>query len=263
MAEYQKFKYLNISTDGHICTIQINNPKALNALNTKIFHEFNRALTMVENNKDNRVLIITGVEKSFVAGADISEMCNLNEAEGKAFAELGSEIFRRIELLHIPVIASINGFTLGGGCELALCCDIRIASENAKFGQPEVGLGITPGFSATQRLPRLVGTGIAKELIYTGNIIDAEEAYRIGMVNKVTTIETLSEETQKMAQKIASQAPLAVQYAKKAINEGVDTNIEAGIAIEVELFAHCFTTQDQKNGMHAFLKREKITFEGK
>lgn len=257
MAEYQKFKYLNISTDGHICTIQINNPKALNALNTKIFHEFNRALTMVENNKDNRVLIITGVEKSFVAGADISEMCNLNEAEGKAFAELGSEIFRRIELLHIPVIASINGFTLGGGCELALCCDIRIASENAKFGQPEVGLGITPGFSATQRLPRLVGTGIAKELIYTGNIIDAEEAYRIGMVNKVTTIETLSEETQKMAQKIASQAPLAVQYAKKAINEGVDTNIEAGIAIEVELFAHCFTTQDQKNGMHAFLKERK------
>ena len=263
MAEYQKFKYLNISTDGHICTIQINNPKALNDLNTKIFHEFNRALTMVENNKDNRVLIITGVEKSFVAGADISEMCNLNEAEGKAFAELGSEIFRRIELLHIPVIASINGFTLGGGCELALCCDIRIASENAKFGQPEVGLGIIPGFSATQRLPRLVGTGKAKELIYTGNIIDAEEACRIGLVNKVTTLETLGEETQKMAQKIASQAPLAVQYAKKAINEGFDTNIESGIAIEVELFAHCFTTQDQKNGMQAFLKREKIIFEGK
>ena len=263
MEEYQKFKYLNISSDNHICTIQINHPKALNALNTKIFHEFNRAITMVENNKNNRVLIIAGIEKSFVAGADISEMCNLNEVEGKAFAELGSEVFRRIELLHIPVIASINGFALGGGCELALCCDIRIASENAKFGQPEVGLGIIPGFSGTQRLPRLVGTGKAKELIYTGNIINAEEALRIGLVNKVTSLETLDEQVQEMAQKIASQAPLAVQYAKKAINEGVDTDINAGIAIEEDLFAHCFTTQDQKNGMQAFLKREKITFEGK
>ena len=263
MAEYQKFKYLKISTKEHICTIQINNPKALNALNTEIFHELNRALTMVENDKANRVIIITGVEKSFVGGADISEMCNLNETEAKAFAELGSEVFRRIEVFHIPVIASVNGFALGGGCELALCCDIRIASENAKFGQHEVGLGIIPGFSATQRLPRLVGTGKAKELIYTGTMINAEEACTIGLVNKVTSQETLDEETQKMAQKIASQAPIAVQYAKKAINEGHDTDIEAGISIEVELFAHCFTTKDQKNGMQAFLKREKITFEGK
>ena len=263
MKEYQKFKYLKITTKEHVCTIQINNPKALNALNSQIFHEFNRALTIVENDRDNRVLIITGVEKSFVAGADIAEMCNLNETEAKAFAELGSEIFRRIELLHIPVIASINGYALGGGCELALCCDIRIASENAKFALPEVGLGIIPGFSATQRLPRLVGTGKAKELIYTGSMISAEEACSIGLVNKVTSLETLDETTQMMAQKIASQAPIAVQYAKKAINEGHDTDIEAGIAIEVELFGHCFTTQDQKNGMQAFLKREKITFEGK
>ena len=263
MAEYQKFKYLKISTKEHVCTIQINNPKALNALNTEIFHEFNRALTMVENDKAKRVLIITGIDKSFVAGADISEMCNLNETEAKAFAELGSEVFRRIELLHIPVIASINGFALGGGCELALCCDIRIASENAKFALPEVGLGITPGFSATQRLPRLVGTGKAKELIYTGNMINSEEACSIGLVNKVTSLEMLHQETQEMAQKIASQAPIAVQYTKKAINEGHDTDIEAGIAIEVDLFAHCFTTQDQKKGMQAFLKREEITFEGK
>lgn len=263
MTTYQKFKYLKISSKEHICTIQINNPKALNALNSQIFHEFNRALTVVENDKHNRVLIITGVEKSFVAGADIEEMCNLNETEAKAFAELGSEIFRRIELLHIPVIASINGFALGGGCELALCCDIRIASENAQFALPEVGLGITPGFSATQRLPRLVGTGKAKELIYTGKMINAEEACNIGLVNKVTSLETLDEATQGMAQKIASQAPLAVQYAKKAINEGHDTDMEAGIAIEVNLFAHCFTTKDQKNGMQAFLERKKITFEGK
>lgn len=263
MTDFKKFKFLNLSNDGHICTIQINNPKALNALNSRILHEFNRALTVVENDKNNRVLIITGVDKSFVAGADISEMVNLDETAGKAFGEFGSEIFRRIELLHIPVIASINGFALGGGCELALCCDIRIASENAKFGQPEVGLGITPGFSATQRLPRLVGLGKAKELIYTASIINADEALRIGLVNKVCTPETLEEETLKMAQKIASQAPIAVQYAKKAINEGMDTDIEAGIAIEVELFGHCFTTEDQKNGMQAFLKREKTTFEGK
>ena len=254
MTDFQKFKFLNLSNDGHICTIQINNPKALNALNSRILHEFNRALTVVENDKNNRVLIITGVDKSFVAGADISEMVNLDETAGKAFGEFGSEIFRRIELLHIPVIASINGFALGGGCELALCCDIRIASENAKFGQPEVGLGITPGFSATQRLPRLVGLGKAKELIYTASIINADEALRIGLVNKVCTPETLEEETLKMAQKIASQAPIAVQYAKKAINEGMDKDIEAGIAIEVELFGHCFTKEDKKNGMQDFLK---------
>lgn len=263
MSDFQKFKYLNITTEEHICTIQINHPKAMNALNTKIMHEFNRALTTVENNKNIRVLIITGVEKSFVAGADISEMANLNEIEGKAFGELGSEVFRRIELLHIPVIASINGFALGGGCELALCCDIRIASEKAEFGHPEVGLGILPGFSATQRLPRLVGTGKAKELIYTGNVINAAEALAIGMVNKVTAIEMLDEETHKMAQTIASRAPLAVQFAKQAINRGVDTDIEAGIEIEVDLFARCFTTEDQKKGMQAFLNKEKITFEGK
>lgn len=263
MTGYKKFKFLNVSTKEHISTIQINHPKALNALNTKIIHEFNRALTMVEKNKDARVLIITGVEKSFVAGADISEMSNLNETEGKAFGELGSELFRRIEILHIPVIASINGFALGGGNELALCCDIRIASEKAKFGQPEVGLGIIPGFSATQRLPRLVGTGKAKELIYTADVINAKEALKIGLVNKVCPPEMLEEETLKMAQKIASQAPLAIQFAKKAINEGVNTNIKAGIAIEADLFGRCFTTEDQKNGMQAFLKREKITFEGK
>lgn len=263
MTSYKKFKFLNIYTEGHISTIKINHPKALNALNTKIFHEFNRALTMVENDKNNRVLIITGVDKSFVAGADISEMVNLNQEQAKAFGEFGSEVFRRIELLHIPVIASINGFALGGGCELALCCDIRIASQNAKFGLPEVGLGITPGFSATQRLPRLVGTGKAKELIYTGSIIDAQEALNIGLVNKLTTREELEEETLIMAQKIAEQAPIAVQCAKKAINSGMDTDIESGIEIETNHFAHCFTTKDQKNGMQAFLKREKTTFEGK
>ena len=263
MTGYKKFNYLNISTKEHICTVQINNPKALNALNTKIFHELNRALTTVENDKNIRVLIITGVEKSFVAGADISEMSNLNETEGKAFSELGSEVFRRIDLLHIPVIASVNGYALGGGCELAMSCDIRIASEKAKFAQPEVSLGIIPGFSGTQRLSRLVGTGKAKELIFTGEVINAAEAYRIGLINKITSPEMLEEETQKMAQMIASRAPLAVQYAKKAINRGVDTDIESGIAIEVELFARCFTTEDQKKGMQAFLKKEKIIFEGK
>ena len=213
--------------------------------------------------KDTRVLIITGAGKSFVAGADISEMTDLNETEGKAFGELGSEVFRRIEVLRIPAIASINGFALGGGCELALCCDIRIASTKAKFGQPEVGLGITPGFSATQRLPRLIGAGKAKELIYTASIINAEEALSIGLVNKVCSPESLEEETLEMAQKIAAQAPLAVQYAKKAINQGMDTDIETGIALEADFFGRCFATEDQKSGMQAFLKKEKVTFKGK
>ncbi|MGV8963906.1 MAG: enoyl-CoA hydratase-related protein [Candidatus Saccharimonadaceae bacterium] len=263
MTDYKKYTFLNISIDEHICTVQINKPQALNALNTKILHELNRVFTEIENNNSIRVVIITGVEKSFVAGADIEEMSKFNEREGKAFGELGSDVFRKIELLNKPVIASINGYALGGGCELAMCCDIRIASEKAKFAHPEVGLGIIPGFSATQRLPRLVGMGRAKEMIFTGEVINATEAHRIGLVNKVTTPDKLQEETLQLAQTIASKAPLAIRYAKEVINRGMDTDIDTGIALEVDLFGICFDTQDQKKGMQAFLNKEKITFEGK
>ena len=263
MTDYKKYTFLNITIDEYICTVQINHPQALNALNTKILHELNRAFTEIEHNNTIRVVIITGVDKSFVAGADISEMSKFNEREGKAFGELGSDVFRKIELLNKPVIASVNGYALGGGCELAMCCDIRIASEKAKFAQPETGLGISPGFSASQRLPRLVGLGRAKELIFTGEVINAKEAHRIGLVNKVTTPDKLQEETMQMAQTIASKAPLAIRFAKELINRGMDTDIDTGISLEVDLFGRCFDTEDQKNGMQSFLNKEKITFEGK
>jgi enoyl-CoA hydratase len=190
-------------------------------------------------------------------------MCNKNASEGKVFGELGAKVFRKIELLPKPVIAAVNGYALGGGCELALSCDIRIASEKARFGQPEVGLGITPGFSGTQRLPRVVGLGKAKELIYTGSAIKADEALKIGLVNNVVEQDQLLDTTLELAKKIASNAPLAISYAKEAINKGIETDIETGISIENNLFAMCFSTEDQKNGMKAFLNKEKTEFQGK
>ena len=208
------------------------------------------------------VVILTGEGRSFVAGADIAEMSVMKAEEGRRFGELGAAVFRKIELMAKPVIAAVNGFALGGGCELAMACDIRIASAKAKFGQPEVGLGITPGFSGTQRLPRLVGLGKAKELIYTAAVIHAEEACRIGLVNKVVESEELMNECMAMAKTIAAKAPLAVRYAKEAINRGVETDMDTGIVIENGLFGLCFATTDQKEGMEAFLWKRKPEFEG-
>lgn len=257
--EYQK---LIIEKQERICIVRINNPEALNALNTKILVELSQAFDEIAADAQTDVVILTGEGRAFVAGADIAEMSVLKADEGKRFGRLGADVFRKIELLDKPVIAAVNGYALGGGCELAMACDIRIASVKAKFGQPEVGLGITPGFSGTQRLPRLVGLGKAKELIYTAAVIHAEEACRIGLVNKVVEPEELMNECLAMASAIASKAQLAVRYAKEAINRGIETDIETGIDIETGLFGLCFATADQKEGMEAFLWKRKPEFKG-
>lgn len=246
---------LILKRDCNIGILSINRPDALNALNSKVLDELYDAIETVEKDDSIHVLIITGEGRAFVAGADISEMKDLNPIEGRNFADKGMKVFRKIELMEKPVIAAVNGFALGGGCELAMCCDIRIASEKAKFGQPEAGLGITPGFAGTQRLSRLVGSGRAKELIFTCDIIGANEAYRIGLVNKVVSPEELMDEALNMAKKIASKAQIAIRYCKIAINRGLETDIETGMAIEKELFGLCFATEDQKEGMDAFLSK--------
>lgn len=249
--------------------ITINREKALNALNSQVLDELNEAFDAVDLNTV-RCLILTGAgEKSFVAGADIGEMSTLTKAEGEAFGKKGNDVFRKIETFPIPVIAAINGFALGGGCEISMSCDIRICSENAMFGQPEVGLGITPGFGGTQRLARLVGAGMAKQLIYTARNIKADEAYRIGLVNDVVKAtvdeagnitasakDNLMAAAEKMAAAIAKNAPIAVRNCKKAINDGLEVDMDKAIVIEEKLFGDCFETEDQKAGMGNFLKKK-------
>jgi len=257
------YKGLLIEKKDNIAVLSFNRPKVLNALNSEVLKELDIAIDEIKNDNNIYVLVITGVGKAFVAGADISEMRDMNAEQGRLFAELGSKIFRKIELMEKPVIAAVNGFALGGGCELSMCCDIRIASEKAKFGQPEVGLGIPPGFAGTQRLSRLVGTAKAKELIFTGNMIKADEAYRIGLVNNVTEVDNLMDEVMKMATKIASNAQLAVRYSKTAINRGIETDFETGNEIEKALFGISFATNDQVEGMTAFLEKRKPNFENK
>ena len=247
-----------IAKEGHVATITINRPKALNALSTAVLTDLNAALDEVAADQDVYALIITGAgEKSFVAGADIAEMKDKSVEEAAVYGKFGNEVFRKIETFRCPVIAAVNGFALGGGCELAMSCDIRVASENAVFGQPEVGLGITPGFGGTQRLARLVGAGIAKEMIFTARNIKADRAAEIGLVNKVVAAEELMPTVMKMAAGIAKNAPIAVAYAKKAINNGLQTDIDAGIAIEVEEFSNCFASEDQTYGMTCFLEKVK------
>ena len=254
-----EYNYLKIKNENAICTLAISAPKSLNALNSTILKELDDFVSNIP--ADVRVLIITGDgEKSFVAGADISEMCNLNREEGYAFGRLGALVFRKIETLPIPVIAAVNGFALGGGCELAMACDIRIASNKAKFGQPEVGLGIIPGFSGTYRLTKIVGMGNAKEMIYTGRAIKADEALRIGLVNAVYEPEQLMEEARSLAARILKNAPIAVRYAKQCINEEYDLPADEAIAYENTMFGKCFATKDQKAGMTAFLTKSEAHF---
>lgn len=244
---------------GHVAVVKVSRPKALNALNSQTLIELDQTIDNIANDKDIYCLVITGEgEKAFVAGADISEMKDLDAFGGRKFGVLGNRVFRKIELLDIPVIAAVNGFALGGGCELSLCCDIRIASENAKFGQPEVSLGITPGFGGTQRLARVVGMGKAKEMIYTGANIKAQEALEIGLVNKVVPNENLMEEVMNMAERIAANAPIAVKLCKAAINRGMQTDVDTAINYESEVFAQCFATQDQKDAMTAFVEKRKL-----
>ena len=262
--------YILYEVNGAVGTITINREKALNALNSQVLDELNATLDAVDLDTV-RCLILTGAgEKSFVAGADIGEMSTLSKAEGEAFGKKGNDVFRKLETFPIPVIAAVSGFALGGGCEISMSCDIRICSDNAVFGQPEVGLGITPGFGGTQRLARLVSPGMAKQLIYTARNIKAAEAYRIGLVNQVVSAEVneagevvvsakdaLMAAANKMAAGIAMQAPIAVRNCKKAINEGLQVDMDQAIVIEEKLFGDCFETEDQRAGMANFLEKDK------
>ena len=257
------YNYLKIEENGAVVTLTLSAPKSLNALNSALLVELDQFLSSFDCNK-YRCLIVTGDgEKSFVAGADISEMATLNVPQGQTFGNRGASVFRKIETLPVPVIAAVNGFALGGGCELAMACDIRICSDNARFGQPEVGLGIIPGFSGTVRLARLVGMGMAKQLIYTGKAIKANEALRIGLVNEVVPQAELMGRALEMANQIAANAPLAVRAAKECINATYDMCVDDAILYENGAFGHCFATQDQKNGMKAFLTKGTCEFEGK
>lgn len=250
-------EFIIYEEQDNIAIININRPRALNALNSNVLKELDKVLDRVNLDRI-RALIITGSgDKSFVAGADISEMHKLTKAEGEVFGKRGNDVFRKLETFPIPVIAAVNGYALGGGCELAMSCDIRICSENAVFGQPETGLGITPGFGGTQRLARLISVGKAKEMIYTARNIKSEEAYRIGLVNGVYPQEELMEQALKMASNIAKNAPIAVRAAKKAINEGLDADMNSAVKIEEVLFGSCFETEDQQEGMAAFLEKRK------
>ncbi|QGU95318.1 short-chain-enoyl-CoA hydratase [Clostridium bovifaecis] len=253
-----EFKNVLLKKENGIGYVTINRPKALNALNSETLTEIDLAFDEVANDDEILVVILTGAgEKSFVAGADISEMKDMNVIEGRKFGLLGNKVFRKIETIEKPVIAAVNGFALGGGCEISMACDFRIASTKAKFGQPEVGLGITPGFGGTQRLARHVGLGMAKELIYTARIIDAQEAYRVGLVNKVVEPEELLPEANKIANEILKNAPIAVSLCKQAINRGMQVDMDTAIAFEAEVFGECFSTEDQTEGMTAFVEKRK------
>ena len=247
----------------NIGIITINRPEALNALNTAVFNELEPLVGEIERDATLAALIITGEGRSFVAGADIGEQCPMDLEAGRKWARRGSSVFRRIEKPEIPTSAAVNGFALGGGCELALTCDIILASEKAKFGQPEVGLGITPGFSGTQRLPRRVGIGKAKELIFSGKMIKADEAKTIGLVNEVYAPEALMDAALEMARSFTKNAPIAVKYAKACIDRGMQMDLDDGIALENEMFAMCYATADQKEGMTAFLEKRPAVFRNK
>ncbi|WP_294703066.1 enoyl-CoA hydratase-related protein [uncultured Fusobacterium sp.] len=250
--------FITYEQEGFVGIITINRPKALNALNSEVLKELNATLDAVDL-ENTRALVLTGAgEKSFVAGADIAEMSTLTKAEGEAFGKIGNDVFRKIETFPIPVIAAVNGFALGGGCEIAMSCDIRLCSETALFGQPEVGLGITPGFGGTQRLARLIPVGKAKEIIYGAINIKADEAYRLGLVNAVYPLEELLPAAKKLAAKIAKNAPIAVRACKQAINEGLNVDMDHAIVIEEKLFGSCFETEDQREGMQAFLEKRKV-----
>lgn len=249
---------LLLEVENGIALLTINRPKALNALNSETLAELNTCLAELENNDDVKVVILTGSgEKSFVAGADISEMVNATPAEGRKMGLLAREAFGRLENMPQVTIAAVNGFALGGGCEISMACDIRVASDNAKFGQPECGLGILPGFGGTQRLPRLVGKGRAKELIFTCDMISADEAFRMGLANHVVPQAELIDYCKAMAGRIMKNGPLAVALAKQSINTGSDTDLDSGLKLEANLFGLSFSTADKMEGMTAFLEKRK------
>ncbi len=258
------FKNLRLETRDGVATLTLDRPKALNALNQETLKELQCCFAGFENDPDLKVVILTGGgEKAFVAGADIAAMQELDAVAAREFARLGHQVFNLIEKLPQPVIAAVNGFALGGGCELAMACDIRLASENARFGQPEVNLGVIPGFGGTLRLARLIGRGRAKELIFSGDTIDAQEAYRIGLVNQIFSQDELLAGAHTMARKIAAKASFAVRMSKEAIDNGLEMDLDRAGRYECELFGMCFATVDQKEGMAAFLEKWPAGFQGR
>ncbi len=257
---YDNLKY---EIENGICYLTVSRAEALNSLNEKVLTELYDAFTKISNDSNVRAVILTGEGKAFVAGADIAKMSELNSLEGRNMMKLGHSVMNLIEAIEKPVIAAVNGFALGGGCELAMACDIRIASDKAKFGQPEVNLGIIPGFGGTQRLSRLVGKGIAKYLIMTAEIIDSAEAYRIGLVEKVVSHEELIDKATELANTILSKAPIAVNLAKSVINIGYDLDMNAACQLEIETFTAAFGSEDKKEGMTAFIEKRAAIFQNK
>jgi enoyl-CoA hydratase len=257
--------YENIiyQVDDGIATITFNRPKALNALNAALLEEFSQALDAIAADENIRVLVLTGAgDKSFVAGADITELATFNPLTAKNFAKKGHTILDKLQQLPIAVIAAVNGFALGGGTEIAIACDFIYASENAKFGQPEINLGLIPGFGGTQRLPRLIGTNMAKELVFTGKMISADGAVQIGLANKVVPKDQLMQEVMKTAKEITSKGKVSLRAAKQAINNGLNADLATGIHIEIEAFGMCYASSDSKEGTAAFLEKRKAAFKG-
>lgn len=258
------FENLLIERDGPVTVITFNRPKVLNALNTQTLTELSAAIAACKDDGAVRAIVLTGSgEKSFVAGADINELAVQTPIQGKEHARRGQQIFDAIEQLGKPVIAAVNGFALGGGCELAMACTMRIAAETARFGQPEINLGIIPGYAGSQRLPRLVGKGVALEILLTGDMISAQRAYEIGLVNRVVPAADVVAEAKKLAHVLASKAPIAVRYIIQAVNDGLDAPLAVGQFLETALFGAIAASDDMKEGTKAFLEKRKASWQGK
>ncbi len=256
-------KNILLEKDDGIGIIKINRPDVLNALNMETLDEISISIDDLEKDESIKVAIITGVGRAFIAGADIKEMKEMNPLEAREFSERGHSLLKKIENSRLPFIAAVNGHALGGGCELLMACDLCIASNNAKIGQPEINLGIHPGFGGTQRLPRIVGKMKAKELLFLGNIIDADEAYRIGLVNKVVESEKLMDEVKKLAMTITKKSSIPIKFIKSLVNEGSNVDLSTACSLEKSYFSTSFSTEDQKEGMEAFLEKRKPAFKGK
>ena len=256
----KKYSTLLFEKKGKIGIVKVNRPDALNALNATVLEELSDIFDKIDKDDSIGIAILTGVGRAFVAGADIAAMKEMSALEGRAFMLKGQAVMQKIETISKPVIAAVNGFALGGGCELAMACDFRFAALEAKFGQPEVNLGIIPGFGGTQRLPRLVGKGMAKMLIFSAEMIDGEEAKRIGLCEKVFPAETLMEETEKFANLILSKGPIAIRLAKVAVNNGVNADLMTGVSFEAEACVAPFGSEDRLEGMGAFLEKRKAEF---
>src|SRR3954470_6595776 len=258
------FDNIRFDRKDQIAYVTIDRPKVLNALNMATMGELVSVFTQLKDDREVRVVILTGAgEKSFVAGADIGELQKNNPVEAKEYTHRGQAVLHLIENLGKPVIACLNGFALGGGCEIAMACTMRLASENAKLGQPEVKLGIIPGYGGTQRLPRLVGTGLAMQILLTGEMITAQEAHRIGLVNEVVPAERLVPRAEEIARKIIAMAPLAIQYCMEAVNQGMNMTLQEGLFLEATLFGLCCATEDKREGTTAFLEKRAANFQGR